>query len=89
VDRPVIVYVPLSPVGLLTRVFVSIFDTIDLVTKAVGLIEKARRISAYNLEMLSVARQELLPMRNTRHYSLTRGSPSAALNAVLPRNVQI
>ena len=66
-DRPIVVYIPLSPVDLLIRVFVSIFDTVDLVTKAVGLIEKARRISAHNLEMLSVAGQELLPMRNTCH----------------------
>jgi hypothetical protein len=37
-NRPIVVYVPLPPVDLLIRVFVSIFDAIDLVSKAVGLV---------------------------------------------------
>src|SRR5215831_11733962 len=64
VNRPIVVCVPLPPVDLLSRVFVGIFDAVDLVAQAIGFIEKGWRVSAHNLEMLSVAGQELLPIRN-------------------------
>src|SRR5262249_8500451 len=57
----------LPPVDLLSRVFVGIFDAVDLVAQAIGFIEKGWRVSAHNLEMLSVAGQELLPIRNICH----------------------
>src|SRR5436305_13488853 len=83
-NRPVVVNVPLSPIHVLIRIFVRIFDAIHLVAQAIGLVEKDGRARAHHLKMLSVAGQEILPTRNVCHGHLTRSSPGAALSAMLP-----
>jgi hypothetical protein len=81
-------HIPTLPVRLPIRVFVVVFDTVDLVTQPINLIEKSGCARAHDLEMLSVAGQEILPTRYTRHGHLTqRSSPGAALSAMLLNNV--
>ena len=67
------------------NVFNGIHDA--LVAQPINLIEKTRRGRAHDLEMLSVAGQEILPTRYTRHGHLTRSSPGSALSAMLLDNV--
>lgn len=72
VNGPIVVNVRLPPAQVLLRIFVGIFDTVDLVAQAVSLVEKGGRAGAHDLEMLFVAGQEVLPTRNACHGHLTQ-----------------
>src|SRR5947209_1484772 len=82
-NGPLVVDVRLPPVRLPIRVFIGVFDAVDLVAQPINLIEKGGRARAHDLEMLSVAGQKILPARFPRHEHLTRSFPSAAPSAVL------
>jgi hypothetical protein len=75
-NGPLVVNVRFLPLYLPIRVFIGILDAVDLVAQPIDLIEKVGRVRPHDLEMLSVARQEILPTSFPRHEHLTRNSPA-------------
>src|SRR5947199_8541852 len=86
-NGPLVVDVRLPPVRLPIRVFIGVFDAVDLVAQPINLIEKGGRARAHDLEMLSVAGQKILPARFPRHGHLTRSFPQRSAERHAPGNV--